>query len=186
MKLMYGPPQMAEYLKNNANIMVVNFNSLKQGFYELNLLPPNTLGAVDEYDFDLKYLSYVFSDDFRFCQIYSIPSAIFNAKDVFIVVDYVLHSDWEYNLVESFLKMIQVRYGFNPCSVNTIEDYSIIKETDFAPYGIANFDEDSTRYVKIAERYNLQNPEYRNYVERQMIKEGYLDGEAVGTQTVGN
>ena len=124
MKLMYGPPQMAEYVKNNANIMVVNFNSLKQGFYELNLLPPNALGAVDEYDFDLKYLNYVYSDDYRFCQIYSIPSTIFNAKDVFIIVDYVLHSDWEYNLVESFLKMIQVRYGFNPCSVCTARTFS--------------------------------------------------------------
>ena len=181
MKLMYGPPQMAEYVMNNANMIVVNFNSLKQGFYELNLLPPNALGAVDEYDFDLKYLNYIFSDDLRFCQIYSIPSSIFNAKDVFIVVDYVLHSDWEYNLVESFLKMIQVRYGFSPCSVNTVEDYYTAEDTDFTDYGILNFDVDSDRYMKIAERYNLQNPDYKRYIEQQMIKEGYLDGEIMGT-----
>lgn len=160
MKFMYGLPDMGIYMKENTDTVVFNFNSLREGFIELNLLPVNNLGAISEYDFDIKYMQYIFNDNFLFIQFMAPIQTLFAGKDVFIVYDYTMNRVWEDNLIESLLKMIQTRYGIFACKVMYPEDYLSAEETDInRGYGIINYDEDMRRYMSIC---NSQAPYYEN------------------------
>ena len=158
---MFGNLEAAKYVSSVSNTMIVGFNTLFEGILQLDLLPPNNLGAIDEYDFDLRYFSFILGDDYRFLQMFWIPLYIFNGYDVFIVSDkYMPNSTWEDNLIESLLKMIQTRYGIFACKVMYPEDYLSAEETDINKgYGIINYDEDMRRYMSIC---NSQAPYYEN------------------------
>ena len=154
MKFMYGTLEACKYVLTQSETQIFTFNSLYEGFVSLNLLPPNNLGAIDEYDFDLKYFQYVFGDDLRFLRLFGIVLAMFNGYDVFIVSDkYGFNLNWEDNLIESFLKMLQSRYGFVGYLVNSVEDYMNAGETDFdLRFGVQNMDADYKRYLNICKR----------------------------------
>lgn len=150
---MYGPPNMGMYIREETNSVVFNFNSLKEGFVELDLLPPNNLGAVNEYDFDIKYMQYIFSTPEKFIQFMAPIQTLYTGRDVFIVCDdNTSNNYWKDNLIESYLKMIQTRYGIIPCNVVYAEDYLSAEETDInRGYGIINYDTDIRTYLNYCE-----------------------------------
>lgn len=154
MLLMYGSADACKYVVSRESVQVFGFNTLLENVVNLNLIPPNTLGAINEYDFDIKYFQYVMGDDMNFIRMFGIPIAMFNGYDIFIISDkYSMNSSWEENLIESFLKILQTRYGFMACLVNSPEDYEYASETDFdLRYGVQNMDYDYKRYVEICKR----------------------------------
>lgn len=153
MKFMYGSPEIGEIVKCYANTRVFNFYSLREGFIELNLIPDNNLGAINEYDFDLKYVNWIFSDDQRFIQFMTPIQELFNGRDVFIVYDHIMNRLWEDNMMESLLKLIQTRYGIIPCKIEDLEDYETANESDIRyGYGLMNFDQDAKRFIDICEK----------------------------------
>lgn len=153
MKFMYGSPEIGEIVKYYANTRVFNFYSLREGFIELNLIPDNNLGAINEYDFDLKYVNWIFSDDQRFIQFMTPIQELFNGRDVFIVYDHIMNRLWEDNMMESLLKLIQTRYGIIPCKIEDLEDYETANESDIRyGYGLMNFDQDAKRFMDICEK----------------------------------
>lgn len=150
---MYGSPEIGEIVKYYANTRVFNFYSLREGFIELNLIPDNNLGAINEYDFDLKYVNWIFSDDQRFIQFMAPIQELFNGRDVFIVYDHIMNRLWEDNMMESLLKLIQTRYGIIPCKIEDLEDYETANESDIRyGYGLMNFDQDAKRFMDICEK----------------------------------
>ena len=150
---MYGSPEIGEIVKHYANTRVFNFYSLREGFIELNLIPDNNLGAINEYDFDLKYVNWIFSDDQRFIQFMTPIQELFNGRDVFIVYDHIMNRLWEDNMMESLLKLIQTRYGIIPCKIEDLEDYDMANESDIRyGYGLMNFDQDAKRFIDICEK----------------------------------
>lgn len=152
--LMYG---------NSQNIIttgnVYNLTSMKEGFIRLSaLIPPNNIGRFTGRDFDIVYANYIMENDIVFKQFFDIIYSLYIGIDVFLVMD---ESDWSENLIESILKLIQQRYGYNAYKINCMEDFIQAANStfmsDFNPYfGIQNLDMDKERYTYIIEKERIK------------------------------
>ena len=150
--LMYGDAHAADMVADNSDTMVYNITSLNERYRNarLDLLPPNSLGANSEYDYDLKYLEWVFNNDAVFMNFMKIILDLYNGLSVFLVIT---HEDWSDMMVESLLKLIQQRYGINAVNIATAEDLYYAEESEFDPtYGLTNLDQDLARYQYIIGR----------------------------------
>jgi len=151
MKLMYGE---FNNIPDTVNCSIFNFNSLNEVFPLINLLPPNNLGARDEYDFDIRYMHWILDIDCNFIIFMNIVLEIYYGRDVYLIID---KSDWSMVIVESLLKLIQQRYGLVASYIGDQEDYMYTNESEFEPtYGIFNFDNDRNRYIRLYEINKLQ------------------------------
>lgn len=147
--LMYGldKPEVLG-LKFSGQGVVYNLTSLKEGYNRLRLLvPPNNLGKFTDRDFDIVYANYIFGNNYVFAEFFQIIYNLYIGLDVFIIYS---ESDWSENILESLLKLIQQRYGYNAVLINSDEDYIYAKNNfniDFAPgYGLYNLDQDKERF----------------------------------------
>ena len=147
--LMYGTAKVADMIiKVKSDTVYFNISSLAERWssVRLQLIPPNSLGANSEYDYDVKYMQWIFGNDPIFLQFMNIMNALYNGYDVFLIVT---DENWSDITVESLLKLIQQRYGINAILINTIEDLQCAEDSIFEPYGIVNLDQDLERYQYI-------------------------------------
>lgn len=156
--LMYGPASAAD-IKFGGKGVMYNLSSMREGFISLQaLIPPNTIGRLTDREFDIAYANYIMSNDTLFCIFFQIIYNLYIGKDVFIIVS---TEDWSENLLESLLKLIQQRYGYNAVLINTEADYLYAATSmnfGFAPgYGIFNLDQDKERFTTIIEQYRIAN-----------------------------
>lgn len=139
---------------------VFNITSMKEGLIRLPaLIPPNSIGRFTGRDFDIVYADYILNNDIVFKQFFDIIYSLYIGTDVYLVMD---ETDWSENLIESLLKLIQQRYGYNAYKINCIDDYIQAENStfmsDFNPfYGIQNLDIDKERYCYLVERERLRN-----------------------------
>ena len=150
--LMYGPGLIIKDILEIPQTKVYNFSSLREGFPRLNLMPPRTLGANTEYEFDVKYMQYVIGTDIVFMNFMTIILDIYNGFNVYLLVS---EDDWSRLLIDSLMKLIQQRYGINGILVNSMEDFMYAKDDYFSDYGILNLDQDKDRYAYIDQQYKL-------------------------------
>lgn len=142
----------------DSNTTVYNLTSMREGFERKSyLVPPNEIGRFSGRDFDLAYANYLLNNDIIFKEFFDIVYLLYTGRDVYIIID---EAEWSENLVESLMKLIQQRYGYNSIRINCPEDYfyasSIV--TDFNQYyGIHNFDIDKERYTYIIEKVRIAN-----------------------------
>ena len=141
--------------------LVYNLASLREGYERLPLLvPPNEIGKLSGRDFDIAYMNYIFGNDSVFYQFFFIIMALYNDMDVFLIVS---KDDWSENLVESLMKLIQQRYGYNGVEIKSPDDYIyyINQSKDlpvFNPYfGIQNLDSDKERFAYIQTSIQIRN-----------------------------
>ena len=156
--LMYGPASAAD-IKFGGKGVMYNLSSMREGFISLqSLIPPNTIGRLTDREFDIAYANYIMSNDTLFCIFFQIVYNLYIGKDVFIIVS---TEDWSENLLESLLKLIQQRYGYNAVLINTEADYLYATNSmnfGFAPgYGIYNLDQDKERFTTLIEQYRIAN-----------------------------
>ena len=156
--LMYGPASAAD-IKFGGKGVMYNLSSMREGFISLQaLIPPNTIGRLTDREFDIAYANYIMSNDTLFCIFFQIVYNLYIGKDVFIIVS---TEDWSENLLESLLKLIQQRYGYNGVLINTEADYLYATNSmnfGFAPgYGIYNLDQDKERFTTLIEQYRIAN-----------------------------
>lgn len=156
--LMYGPASAAD-IKFGGKGVMYNLSSMREGFISLQaLIPPNTIGRLTDREFDIAYANYIMSNDTLFCIFFQIIYNLYIGKDVFIIVSI---EDWSENLLESLLKLIQQRYGYNAVLINTEADYLYATNSmnfGFAPgYGIYNLDQDKERFTTLIEQYRIAN-----------------------------
>ena len=156
--LMYGPASAAD-IKFGGKGVMSNLSSMREGFISLQaLIPPNTIGRLTDREFDIAYANYIMSNDTLFCIFFQIVYNLYIGKDVFIIVS---TEDWSENLLESLLKLIQQRYGYNAVLINTEADYLYATNSmnfGFAPgYGIYNLDQDKERFTTLIEQYRITN-----------------------------
>ena len=156
--LMYGPASAAD-IKFGGKGVMYNLSSMREGFISLQaLIPPNTIGRLTDREFDIAYANYIMSNDTLFCIFFQIIYNLYIGKDVFIIVS---TEDWSENLLESLLKLIQQRYGYNGVLINTEADYLYAVTSmnfEFAPgYGIFNLDQDKERFTTLIEQYRIAN-----------------------------
>lgn len=151
--LMYGNGSAIKDILEIPQTKVYNFSSLREGFPRLNLNPGSTLGANDEYDFDVKYMQFVLGNDIVFMNFMTIILDLYNGNNVYLLIDEDEY--WSNMLVDSLLKLIQQRYGINGVKVNNMEDFQFAKEDYFTDYGIINLDQDKERYTYIDQQYKM-------------------------------
>ena len=156
--LMYGPASAAD-IKFGGKGVMYNLSSMREGFISLQaLIPPNTIGRLTDREFDIAYANYIMSNDTLFCIFFQIIYNLYIGKDVFIIIS---TEDWSENLLESLLKLIQQRYGYNGVLINTEADYLYAATSmnfGFAPgYGIFNLDQDKERFTTLIEQYRIAN-----------------------------
>ena len=158
--LFYG-----NHLNIPSECRIINFSSLVEGYPDANLLPPNKLGAANEYEFDIRYMHYIMDIDCNFINFMNIIMEIYYGNDVYLIIS---EDDWSNLLIESLLKLIQQRYGLNAILLNSNEDYMYeklynVNSTDFNPgYGLANLLIDKDRYVYLYEYNKVKNGEVKN------------------------
>jgi hypothetical protein len=133
--------------------VVLNYTSYIEGYRRLNLLPPNSLGASSDYQFDQLYMQYILSNDALFIEFFSLIEMLRNGRDVYIIVS---NDDWSEQLIESLLKLIQQRYGYNATRINCFEDLITAEPGNFnSSYGLFNYDTDADRYTDLVMRIRL-------------------------------
>lgn len=139
--------------------VMYNLSSLKEGFNRLQLLiPPNEIGRFTDREFDIAYANYIFNNDNVFCEFFQIIYNLYLGYDVFILAS---EEDWSENILESLLKLIQQRYGYNAARIDSDYDYIFARNNmsfDFAPgYGLYNLDQDKERFSYLIETFRLNN-----------------------------
>ena len=154
--LMYGELHAVNYIVDRNNISIYNITSLSEKYKRIPLIPPNSLGANSEYEFDIKYMNWILGNDNNFCSLMTIINDLVN-RDVFLLVS---NDNWSKILIESLLKLIQQRYGINAVYIDTEDDLLYAEESGFSDYGVLNLDEDRTRYMNLYEQYAIATGEY--------------------------
>ena len=137
-----------------------NFNSIKEKGIRLNLFPQNSLGAIDEYDFDCRYANYIMTDDFAFMNMMSVVMDLYSGINVFILADeddFYTYDGWNAILVQSFMKLLQQRYGINGTKIDNHWDMENANPTEFSEYGILNLDVDKERYSYLIESQRIMS-----------------------------
>jgi len=158
MKFLYG-----DAANIQPDCVVINFNSLIEGFPSANLLPPNNLGAISEYDFDVKYMNWILCNDTNFINFMNIIMEIYYGRNIYLIIN---KDEWGTVLIESLLKLIQQRYGINATFINSPEDIYYAPDSEFnSYYGINNFDQDKERYVYLYEQIKVMQNGGNVYVE---------------------
>lgn len=126
---------------------IFNLSSFIEGYPKLDLLPPNTLGASTDYQFDQLYAKSIMESDYLFKQMFYIIYTLYLGKDVYIIVS---DDDWSENIVESLFKLIQQRYGYNATRINCFDDVVNATPGEFTPgFGLFNLDQDLERFTYI-------------------------------------
>ncbi len=161
--LYYGTSQMLEILASNT--IIYNITSFREGLNRLNLLPPldKRLFINNAREFDILYAEWIFSNDAQFFDFFKIVFDLYSGKDVYLVMD---DAEWSENILESILKLIQQRYGYNGTLITDYPSYIYAQNnisSNFDPmFGISNLDQDKDRYTSILVRSNprlLKNEE---------------------------
>lgn len=150
--LMYGNGVVIKDILEMPDVRVYNFSSLREGFPRLNLMLPHNLGANSEYEFDVNYANYIFSNDIVFMNFMTIIIELYYGHSVFLLIS---EDEWSLLLIDSLMKLIQQRYGINGVLVNTMEDLAFAKEDTFQDYGIMNLDMDKERYTYLDQQYKM-------------------------------
>ena len=114
MKLMYGKANLIK-----PGYQVFNFSGLIEDVAQLRLLPFDNLGAFDELDFDKKYAQWILYDDNRFVSMFGMILTLANGNPVYLITN---EDSWSMSLIESFMKLLQVRYGITGTYIQTEED----------------------------------------------------------------
>ena len=157
--LMYGPTRCLPYIDKDT-FVIYNLSGMIEGYDSIqSLIPPNELGRMDSYEFDVNYFNYVMYNDPIFLTFFRIIQSLYTGRSVYIISD---EADWSENLVESIFKIIQQRYGYNGYCVKTDEDILFALQRDdgyFNPtFGLQNLDQDKLRYQYLVKRMELLNP----------------------------
>ena len=131
---------------------------MKNGIeYLSNLTPSSSSISIsnmqldDERDFDIRYANYLMTNDAAFIDIMKIIYNLYQGFDVFCISDV-----WEESnelFVESILKFIQQKYGFNGQILGDVEDFMYTQDSTFTLQGLYNLDIDKERFAILCQSY---------------------------------
>lgn len=155
--LYYGTSYMIPIL--NTDTIIYNITSYNERLNRLNLLPPmdKRLFIDNGKDFDMFYAQWIFANDMIFFDFFRIVYDLYLGKDVYLVVD---TADWSENIIESLLKLIQQRYGYNGTLIDSFDGYIYARnniESGFEPCLMINLDQDKDRFSILLARMNPDN-----------------------------
>lgn len=137
----------------NRPVVVYNLSSLYSGFIDatefLTMLSKiNYTGLpmpvfVDSLEFDMQFMASIMDNPNLFGKLMMILS---NSYEGHVVVLLVQRDPYRDSVMESLIKLIQQRYGYNCWIVEDPEDIFCIKEDEYNPYGLLTLNEDLKKY----------------------------------------
>lgn len=148
-------PQYVSIIQGRFNrpVVIYNLSSLYSGFIDAtdlltNLSSINYTGMpmplfVESVEFDIQYMASIMNNPNLFGKLMMILS---NSYEGHIVVLLVQRDPYRDSVMESLIKLIQQRYGYNCWIVEDPEDISCIKEDEYNPYGLLTLNEDLRKY----------------------------------------
>lgn len=137
----------------NRPVVIYNLSSLYSGFIDAtdlltNLSSINYTGMpmplfVESIEFDMQYMASIMNNPNLFNKLMMILS---NSYEGCIVVLLVQRDPYRDSVMESLIKLIQQRYGYNCWIVEDPEDISCIKEDEYNTLGLITLDGDLKKY----------------------------------------
>lgn len=137
----------------NRPISVYNLSSSYSGYIDITDLltkvsPINNTGMsmpvfVQSVEFDMQYASAILNDPNLFCKLISVISASYEG---YVVIILIKRDSYRDAIMESIIKLIQQRYGYNCWIVEDLEDIACVKETGYSPMGLIILNEDLQKY----------------------------------------
>ena len=125
--------------------LIYNFTSMVMGYKNLRLLPPYT--QVDNSrDFDIQYAYWIHNDQEMFMEFMEVVMHLYMMNNIFILID---PDDDMLPIVETLLKLIQQKYGYNGYIINVPTDWYDVKESSFTKEGLEEFDRDRLTYITL-------------------------------------
>lgn len=134
-------------------INVFNLSSLYSGFTDVTELitrvsPINSTGMimpvfVESPDFDIRYASGILNDPLLFSKFMMFVKPSYEGSISIIMVQRDPYRD---AVMESLIKLIQQRYGYNCWVIEDADDISFIKEGDYSPYGLLALKDDVSKF----------------------------------------
>lgn len=148
--LIFGPYNAIQYPYVQ---MVFNLSSLTQDIPRLpGLIPPINGPIIDEKDFDMWYYNYVLNNPEPFKSMMSILLSMYDGYITYVCIGEYIMDSYMSIINESFMKILQQRYGIKYSIVNELGDYDYIQKdgSDFDNNeGLQTFDEDRMEYLQI-------------------------------------
>lgn len=136
--------------------VILNFSSFYSGYINITHLiakisPINNTGMpmpdfVNSYEFDMQYASAVMNDPELFGSLINIMLRAYEGYLVCILVQRDLYRD---AVMESLIKLIQQRYGYNCWVIEDEDDIDIITEQMLLPNGLITLDSDIKQYNEL-------------------------------------
>ena len=135
---------------------IYNFTGLIEWIPRSILVPDTALGATSEYDFDMKYADWLLSDNLRFFELFKIASKQINGGDNYIIISEMANEyTFAYNIVESFVKFMQFRYGCRSLYIRDDSDWELYRESitedNIIPVDQYIVNDDFMRYCSLIE-----------------------------------
>lgn len=144
-----------EYLQYKGIRQVIKYNlsSYYNDAPTLNALVPFPqyipqdvlLGDTTDPVFDIEYHKYIFESQQAFMEFMSIMVPAFTSPDTLVHI-MIKQSNFRDVIMESLIKLIQQRYGYNVCIVNEVDDFLYTEESDFSIPGLFALDQDLARW----------------------------------------
>lgn len=110
--------------------------------------PINTIfqaAEVGSIEFDRSYYNYLINCNEAFVSFMLIIMGDYFNDGTFVLTD--LNNELVYNMVDSIVKIIQIRYGLNCSIIQTEEDLNYISESEMSEEGYRQFMIDKERYT---------------------------------------
>ena len=162
--LIFGPYRS---IPQDDNFVVYNLSSPTQAIPRLPglfITPDQPISYVDdgtyEKAFDMWYYDYVLNDPTACSSRRTVLTSLYNGNYVYICIADNLSGGIINMVNESFMKMIQVRYGIKYSIINEPEDFLYINRDgcDFMTVnGIQTFDADRKQYMQVAEEQRIMH-----------------------------
>lgn len=98
---------------------------------------------VQSLEFDIQYANIILSTPIMYNAFMQILSSAYEGD---IVVILVHRDDYRDAIMESLIKLIQQRYGYNSWIIEDADDIEQVKEETFTPYGLMTLQQDLQRF----------------------------------------
>jgi hypothetical protein len=149
-------PNLIPYLQSRfqkRNVAIFNLSSLYSGYIDATDLitkisPINNTGLpmpefVNSIQFDIQYMNSIINTPELFYQLIRIVDISYEGNIVIVLVQRDPYRD---AVMESLIKLIQQRYGYNCWIIEDQYDLDCIMESTFTPMGLMTLDQDIKLY----------------------------------------
>ena len=151
--LIFGP---VSAIPQDKEFYVFNLTSASEAIPRLPglVINPGNMGLDMEISnaFDLWYYDYILNDLTACSSLMNVLDALYDNHSVYICISEYISDPFMSIINETFMKILQLRYGIKYSIINDLEDYQYIPKDgcDFMTInGIKNFDNDRKRYQQL-------------------------------------